>query len=124
MVLGVAGRSVSGLAGAEVLADSGVDELLAHQVAEEQDRAARPVVEDDVLGLTGGVEGYQDDDADGLAVHLGGVVLEEAVVAAGAGVVEFLVLIQGAGLDHDCADLLRALECAVPHRAFPGDVVG
>jgi hypothetical protein len=53
------------------------------------------------LGLPGGVEGDQDDDEEGLAVDGRGVVLEEAVVAAGAGVVEVLELIEFAGGDHD-----------------------
>jgi hypothetical protein len=50
------------------------------------------VVHHDVLGLPIGVEGNRDDNADVLAANIGGVVLEEAVVANGAGESELLVL--------------------------------
>src|SRR5205823_14632327 len=76
------------LAGGEVLGIGGVGELLAHQAGQEQQRAAWPVVRHDVLGLSGGVAGDQDDTADGLAADLSGVVLKPAVVAVGAGEVE------------------------------------
>ena len=58
--------------------------------------AAWPVTRHDVLGLPGGVTGDQDDTADGLTVDLSDVVLEEAVVAVGAGELELLVVIQRA----------------------------
>ena len=49
-----------------------------------------------MLGLPGGVTRDQDDTANGLTVDLGDVVLEEAVIAVGAGELEFLVLVQRA----------------------------
>jgi hypothetical protein len=68
-------------------------ELLAHQTGEEQHRAARPVVNHGLPGQAAIVAGNGDDNADRLAADLRGVVLEEAVVSAWAGVVEVLVFI-------------------------------
>src|SRR6266568_1400156 len=107
-----------------MLTIGGAGELLAQQAGQDQQRAAWPVVRRDVPGLPGGVAGNQDDRADGLAADLSGVVLEEAVVAVGAGEVELPVLIQLANVDHDCPDGLRALHGAVQRRALEGDVVG
>src|SRR5262245_49607922 len=70
----------------------GAGELLVHQAGEEQQRVAWPVVHHDALGLPGGVAGDRDDDAEGLAFDLRGVVLEEAVVAVVAGEAEVLEL--------------------------------
>jgi hypothetical protein len=54
-----------------------------------------------VLGLPGVVAGHQDDTADGLAADLSDVVLEEALLAAGAGELVLLAVIQRADGDHD-----------------------
>ena len=67
-----------------MLGKRGAGELLVQQAGKEQQRAAWPVTRHDVLGLPGGVAGDQDDTADGLAADLSDVVLEEAVLAAGA----------------------------------------
>src|SRR5713226_1178692 len=84
----------SGLAREEVLGVGGAGEFFAHQAGQEQQRAPWPVVRRDVLGLPGGVASDQDDTADGLAADLSGVVLEPAVVAAGTGELDLLVVIQ------------------------------
>ena len=52
-------------------------------------------------GAVVGVAANDDDNAAGHAVNLSGVILEEPVVAAGAEVVEVLVLIQRFGSEHD-----------------------
>jgi hypothetical protein len=65
-------------------------ELVAYQAGQEQQRAARPLVRRDALGLPGGVAGDEHDAADRLAADLGGVVLEPVVVAERAGEVELL----------------------------------
>jgi len=95
------GRSVSRLAGSEVLGIGGAGELLAQQAGQEQQRAAWPVARHDVLGLPSVVAGDQDDTADGFAADLSDVVLEEAVLAAGAGKLVLLAVIQRADGDHD-----------------------
>ena len=79
------GRSFSGLAG------GGANELLAQQAGQEQQRASWPVARHDVLGLPGVVAGHQDDTA---AADLSDVVLDEAVLAAGAGELVLLAIIQ------------------------------
>jgi hypothetical protein len=58
------------------------------------------VVHHDVLGLAGGVAVNHADNADRLAFDLSRVVLDEVVVAVGAGVVDLLVLVQR----FDCQD--------------------
>src|SRR5258708_37477957 len=102
-------RSVSRLAGGEMTGDRGAGELLAQQAGKVDQRAAWPVTRHDVLGLPGGVTGDQNDTADGLTVDFGDVVLEEAVVAVGAGEPELLVLIQRADGEHDRPDGFPAL---------------
>ena len=58
--------------------------MLAHQPGQMRQCGPGPVVGHDVLCLPGGVAGDQDDVADLLATaDLGGVVLEEAVLAVG-----------------------------------------
>jgi hypothetical protein len=74
----------------------GAGELLAQQAGKEQQRAAWPVTRHDVLGLSGGVEGDEDETTDGLAVGLSDVVFKEAVVAVGAGELMLLAVIQRA----------------------------
>ncbi len=49
-----------------------------------------------MLGLSGAVAGDENHTTNRLTVDLGDVVLEEAVVAVGAGELEFLVLVQRA----------------------------
>src|SRR5215470_2916463 len=95
------GRSVSGLAGGEALGIGGTVELLAQQAGQEQQRTAWPVARHDVLGLPGVVADDQDNTADGLAADLSDVVLEEAVLATGAGKLVLLAVIQRADGDHD-----------------------
>ena len=107
-----------------MLGDRGAGELLAQQAGKEQQRAAWPVTRHDVLGLPGGVTGDQDDTADGLTVDLSNVVLEEAVVAVGAGELVLLAVIQRADSDHHGPDGVRALHGAVQHRSLHGGVVG
>ena len=97
----------------------GGGELLAQQAGDEQHRAARPVVHDQMLGLTGGAAGNRDDNAGGLAVDLRGVVLKEAVVTVGAGVVEVLELVEFLGGDRDGTNRLRALHDAFYRRRPP-----
>src|SRR5258707_5087907 len=94
-------QSLRGLAGGEVLSNGGAGELLAQQAGKKQQRAERPGTRPDMLGLPGGVASDQDDTANGLTVDLGDVVLEEAVVAVGAGELEFLVLVERANSEHD-----------------------
>src|ERR1700733_3140559 len=101
-------KAVSGLAGEEVLGIGGAGELLAHQVGQEQQRTAWPVVRGDVLGLPGGVPGHEDGTANRFAADLSCVVLEPAVLAVGAGEVELLGLVQRADGAHDCPNALRA----------------
>src|SRR5436190_8432824 len=115
---------LSGLAGDEVLSKGGAGVLLTHQAREEEHRTAWPVVHHEVLGLPGGVAANRDDHAGGLTLDLTGVVLDEAVVAVVADELELLVLIQLAGVEHECSDGLRALNGALHRRALPGDVVG
>ena len=50
------------------------------------------MIDDEVLGLAGGIAGNRDDNAGGLAVDLTGVLLEKAFVAVVAGKIELLVL--------------------------------
>ena len=100
-LLAVIGSSVSRLAGGEVPGNGGPGELLAQQAGKEQQRAAWPVTRHDVLRLPGVVAGDEDDTADGLAADLSDVVLEEAVVGVGAGVLVLLAVIQRADGDHD-----------------------
>ena len=76
-----------------MLGKGGAGELLAHQAGEQQQRAAWTVVHHDVLDHPVSVAANDDDNAAGLAVDLSGVVLQEAIVAAGTEVVEVLVLI-------------------------------
>ena len=71
-----------------MLAVRGAGEVLADQPGYEQQCGPGPVVGHDVLRLPGGVAGDQDDVADLLAADPGGVVLQEAVLAVGAGEVE------------------------------------
>src|SRR5215475_840742 len=118
------GASVSGLVGEEVVGKAGASELLMHQVGEEQQRIAWPVVYHDVLGLPGGVAGDGDDDFERLALDLRGVVLEKTIIAVVTGEVEVLELIQLSGLDHDGTDGLRAVRGAVHRRGLQGDIVG
>ena len=46
-----------------MLSQGGAGKLLEHHAREGKQRAARPVVHHDLLGLTGAVEGHHDDDA-------------------------------------------------------------
>ena len=68
-------------------------ELLGQQPGKEQQRRTRAVTRHDVLGLADGIASNQDDTADGLTVHLRGVVFEEFVIAEGTDEGELLVLI-------------------------------
>jgi hypothetical protein len=88
-------------------------ELLAQQTGEEHHRAERPVVGCDVLRLAVGVEGDQVERTERPAANLGSVVLDEAVVALGAGEVEVLTVVQLAYGADDGADGVRALYGAV-----------
>ena len=54
------------------------------------------------------------------AANLGGVVLDEAVVAPGAGEVEVLAVVQLADAADDGADGVRALHGAVEQQTPPG----
>lgn len=92
-----------GRAGAEVFGIGGAGELLAHQ-AGQQHRAEWPVVRRDVLGLPAALRGDQDGTADGLAVDLSGLDLEETAVGVVAGEVEVLAVIHPAGGDQDRPD--------------------
>src|SRR6266550_3248550 len=92
-------RPVSGLP-VEVLGDRGARELVTQQTGKEQKRAAWPVTRHDVLGLPGGVIGDEHHTADGLAVDLSDVVLEEAVVTVRASELVLLAVIQRADSDH------------------------
>src|SRR5439155_25429878 len=58
------------------------------------------------------------------AANLGGVVLDEAFVAPGAGEVEVLAVVQLAYAADDGADGVRALQVGVEHRPLQGDVTG
>src|SRR4029078_1972323 len=87
-------RSSRGLALAEVSGDRSAGELLTQQTCKDHDRVEGPVACHDVLRLAGGVTGDQHDTSNGLAIHLGHVVFDESVVAAGAGEREFLMLVQ------------------------------
>jgi hypothetical protein len=91
-VLAIVSTSVLGLVGEKVLGKGGASELFVHQAGEEQQRLAWPMVHHDVQGLPVGVAGHRADDAEGLALDLRGVVLEEAVVAVGPSKVEVLEL--------------------------------
>ena len=102
----------------------GTGEVLAEQPGDEQDRAARPVVDHDVLSLAGRVAVDLDDHAGGLAADRGDVVLEEAVVAVGPVVVELLELVQRLGGDDHVLDVRRAAGRAVHRRRLERDVVG
>ena len=82
------------------------------------------MVDHDVLCVAGRVSGDGDDDAGGLAVDLGGVVLDEAVVAVVAEMVEFLVLVERAGVGHEGTDRVGALRGALHEGALSGRVVG
>jgi hypothetical protein len=95
-------------------------ELLPQQAGEEHQRAERPVVDDDVLRLPVGVERDQVDGPDRCAANLGGVVLDEAVVAPGAGEVEVLTVVQLAGAADDGADGVRS--CTAPSSSDPSKV--
>jgi hypothetical protein len=66
-----------------------------------QPQPAWPVTRHDVLGLPGGVAGDEDYTADGLVADPSDAVLEEAVVAVGAGELVLLAVIQRADGDHD-----------------------
>jgi hypothetical protein len=59
-----------------------------------------------------------------VASNPGGVVLEEAVLAVGAGEVELLGVIERVDVGHNEMDGLGALDDAVHGRALDGDVVG
>jgi len=117
-------RQPSGMAGLFRLASETSDRSRKHPTPQEQQRTAWPVVRRDVLGLPGGVRGDQDGAAGGLAAGPSGVVLEEAIVAVGAGEVELLVLVERADRAHDGPHGLGALGGAVQQRALDGDVVG
>jgi hypothetical protein len=84
-----------------VLSKLSAGELLEHQAGEQQQRAAWPVVHYDVLDHPVGVAANNDDNAAGLAVDRSGVVLQEAIAAAGTEVVEVLVLLQRFGGEHN-----------------------
>ena len=99
-------------------------EVLTDQLGQEQECAPGPVVADDVLSLAGGVAGDHGVVADDLAGDPGGVVLEETVLAVGAGEVELLHVIERADSDEHGPRCLGALHGAVDHRALQGDVVG
>jgi len=107
------GSVVLGIAGEEELGIRGLGYLLTHQAGQEQQRAARPVVRGDVLGLTGSVTPDHDGAADRLAADMSCVVLEPAVVAVGAGEVELLVLVQRADRADDCSNRVWAERRAV-----------
>jgi hypothetical protein len=62
----------------------------------------------DVLRLAVGVEGDEVEAPERPAAHLGGVVLDEAVVAPGAGEVEVLAVVELADGADDGADGVRA----------------
>ena len=70
--------------------------MLPDQPGHEQQGGPGPVVSDDVLRLPGGVASDQDNVAELLAADPGGVVLQEAVFAVGAGEIELLVVIERA----------------------------
>jgi hypothetical protein len=74
-----------------MLSQEGVGELLEHHPGKAQQRAARPVVHHDLLGLPRVVEAHHDDDAGGHAADLSGVQLEETIVTTGTGIAELLV---------------------------------
>ena len=77
-----------------------------------------------MLRLPVGVEPDQVYGPDRCAADLGGVVLDEAVVAPGAGEVEVLAVVQLADAADDGADGVRALHGAVEQRSLQGDVAG
>src|SRR5262245_59658800 len=84
-----------GGAGGEVLGVGGASELLDYQPGQVQQCGPGPVVGHDALRLPGGVAGDQDDVADLLTTaDLGGVVLQEAVLAVRAGEGELLGVIE------------------------------
>lgn len=60
----------------------------------------------------------------GTPPHLRGVVLNEAIVAAGACVAEHLIRILLAGDNQDGAYVLRAVRGPVHRRGFQRDIVG
>src|SRR5215468_12277570 len=85
----------------EMLADGGACEMVADQSGHPQQGVPGPVVGHDVLRLPGGVTRDQNDVADQLAAHAGGVVLQEAVLAVRTGVVELLGVIERADMGDD-----------------------
>ena len=82
------------------------------------------MIDDEVLGLAGGIAGNRDDNAGGLAVDLTGVLLEKAFVAVVAGKIELLVLIQLAGVEYECTNLLQAVQGSLDRRGLAGDILG
>src|SRR6516165_1215371 len=111
------GTYISGLAG-EILGNRCSGELLGQQASEEDNRATGPIARHDVLGLPGSVEGGEEDAADRFAADLSDVVLEETVLAAGAGELVRLAVIQRADGDHDGPHGRATLHDAVQHRAL------
>jgi hypothetical protein len=77
-----------------------------------------------VLRLSVGVERDQVEAPERPTANLGGVVLDEAVVAPGGGEVEVLAVIQLADAADHGADGIGALHRAVEHRPLQGDVIG
>src|SRR6516165_870257 len=117
-------RSTTSLTTEEVLRVRGADELLVEQAREVDHGADRPIARDDVLGLPGGVAGYEDDAAERLVVDPGDVVLEPSVVPPRAREVELLrVAIERSYGGHDRPNALGALHGAVQHRTLDGRVV-
>jgi hypothetical protein len=57
-------------------------------------------------------------------LNLTGVLFQKALVAVVAGELELLVLVELAGVEHECSDALRAVEDALHGRALTGDVGG
>ena len=74
-----------------------------------------------VLGLPGGVAGNQDDNAERFAADLSRVVLEEAVVAVGAGEPRLALALAGcrAGGLAGCASMAAASRWSVSRGSGP-----
>ena len=90
----------------------GAAELLQHHAREGQQRAAWPVVDHDLPRLTRVVEVHHNNDTGVHATDVGGVDLQEAVVAAGSGVAELLVVVELFGRND--IDRTSAGPCAEP----------